>query len=530
MKTACLTGIIILFWGVALLSAFLVEASAQDPGSRLFRNKFTPGFPGKENRHSKRMFDVNHKVFAALHQGQLKEITLPINGQEIVFYRHFFQRKGQIATWTGKDAPGQATVLLTIANNHCWGRITLEDQSLLLKPTGWAWQMSLEREDAQFQVPFLQDHIAAPSSDPPAAFALPEYGDDGLRIDVMVLYTSGMGNAYPGSQIDTRIQYLIDQANLAFQNSNIPTRFNLVFTQEVNYPDDSPGNLFEALDDLAENRGVFSDVELLRTLYGADQVTLLRQLVDEGCGLAYLLPEANPRYAYAVVHDGRKTNGSGSYCSDLTLAHEIGHNLGCAHDRANASSPGRYYNSYGYQQPAGAFRTVMAYNCTGGCPEIAYFSDPGIWFNGFLTGVAFPLPASANNAETIRNTGREMANYKTAMPPSITVSIPNGSESWHSGRRYEIKWSSSATISGDISIELYQNGQPKSVIRHRAPDSGAFDWLIPESLAGGSTYQIRISSVSSPEIFDISDYFFRISRTPSNVIYPAPYMLLLDDD
>ena len=74
-------------------------------------------------------------------------------------------------------------------------------------------------------------------------------------------------------------------------NSNINTRFNLVHSEEVNYPDDSLNGMDEALYDLTDNTGVFDNVEDLRTEYGADQVTLLRRFVDEGCGLAWL-----PRY------------------------------------------------------------------------------------------------------------------------------------------------------------------------------------------------------------------------------------------
>ena len=158
----------------------------------------------------------------------------------------------------------------------------------------------------------------------------------------MVLYTNGMADAHPGSQIETRIQHLIDLANDALSNSNINTQFNLVHSEEVVYPDDSPNGMNEALYDLTDNTGVFDNVENLRTEHGADQVTLLRQYVDEGCGLAWLLKYDNAGLAYAVVHDGSKTDGSGWYCSDLAYVHEIGHNLGCAHDRANASSSGRF--------------------------------------------------------------------------------------------------------------------------------------------------------------------------------------------
>ncbi len=102
----------------------------------------------------------------------------------------------------------------------------------------------------------------------------------------MVLYTNGMAAANPGDQINTRIQYLLDQGNTSFSNSNISTQFNLVHSAVVSYTDDSAGGMEEALDDLTDNLGVFAGLEDLRTTHGADQVVLLRQYVDEGCGLA----------------------------------------------------------------------------------------------------------------------------------------------------------------------------------------------------------------------------------------------------
>ena len=77
-------------------------------------------------------------------------------------------------------------------------------------------------------------------------------------------------------------------------------------------------------------------------------------------------------YAYSVVDQ----SCAASY---LSLAHEMGHNMGLNHDPANSSGTPSYTYAYGYQQPSGLFRTVMAYPCpSGSCPRLMYFSNPDV--------------------------------------------------------------------------------------------------------------------------------------------------------
>ena len=299
-----------------------------------------------------------------------------------------------------------------------------------------------------------------------------------------------------------------------------------MYSFEVNYVDDSPGDMNEALEDLQSNSGVFANVEMLRTTYGADQVTLLRRLVDEGCGLGYLLTSDNSRYACTVTHDGMTATG---YCSDLSYVHEIGHNLGCHHDRANATGSGRFPYSYGYQDLDGEFSTVMAYTngCPGPgtCPRVQYFSNPNVTYNGKPTGVADPDPNSADNARTTNQTRVGMAGYRITMQPSINIASPNGSESWQRGRNYRIEWTS-YNVSGNVIIELYRGGSLDSTVSSNAPDTGNFSWNIPSSQPFGSNYLIRISGASDPVIFDESDSNFSIIEK----IKAIPCIPLLLDD
>ena len=477
------------------------------------------------------LLDVDGEVLTSLYLNQLDEVIIPVLDEDVIFKNISHRVRKNTATWIGKNVARRARILLTLGKNHFFGRVVVDDKIILFEPTKIASRAISYKVDESYEIPLIDDEVIPPEESK-SSEGLPyliESADDGSRIDVMVIYTDGMANAYPGSQIDTRIQYLIDLANLSYSNSNINTELNLVYSFEVNYVDDSPGDMNEALVDLQSNDGVFANVEMLRTTYGADQVTLLRRFVDEGCGLGYLLTSENARLAYVIAHDGDKTDGSGYFCSELTYAHEIGHNFGCAHDRANAINSGRFPYSYGYQDPDGEFSTIMAYTngCPGPgtCPRVQYFSNPNVTYNGKPTGVTDPDPNSADNAKTINQTRLEMAGYRTAVQPNVIILSPNGSESWQRGRNYRIEWTS-YNISGDVIIELYRGDSLDSTVSPNASNTASFSWNIPSSQPLGSNYRIRIRASSDPGIFDESDSDFRIIEIMKSMLWIP---LLLDD-
>ena len=114
---------------------------------------------------------------------------------------------------------------------------------------------------------------------------------------------------------------------------------------------------------------------------------------------------------------------------NLSYAHELGHNMGLQHDPNNASSSPAYPYAYGYQHPAGAFRTVMAYPCpTGACPRLMYFANPSVSYSGMPTGTA-----SQNTALALNNTASTVANFRQAVTGSCSYSLSSTSSSVGSG-------------------------------------------------------------------------------------------------
>src|SRR4030095_17019931 len=101
-------------------------------------------------------------------------------------------------------------------------------------------------------------------------------------------------------------------------------------------------------------------------------VCLLTETTTSGvAGLGYLMSSASTNfssYSFSVV---RRSFAVGNY----TFAHELGHNMGCAHDRQNSSGHGAFAYSYGYRFTGNdntLYRTVMSY-----APgtRIPYFSN-----------------------------------------------------------------------------------------------------------------------------------------------------------
>ncbi|AZR22406.1 reprolysin-like metallopeptidase [Xanthomonas vasicola] len=206
-------------------------------------------------------------------------------------------------------------------------------------------------------------------------------------VDVLVGYTPGLVRELGSvDAVNTRINYLVAVTNRAYMDSQVNGRLRLIGTQQVNYTDSTTD--VAALQDLTEASGSSSLAALhsTRDTQGADLVTLLRPYsANQGaCGMAWLNGGGLQSYnsnmqgsGYSAVSDGTDEE-AGNYCEDITFAHEIGHNLGLAHDKAD-SGPGAFTYAYGWRQTLdeGSFNTIMAY-AADDQERVPYFANPHI--------------------------------------------------------------------------------------------------------------------------------------------------------
>ncbi len=262
-------------------------------------------------------------------------------------------------------------------------------------------------EGRPLQPPVGQGTLIEPS--PPSGSA----SDSGDIITVMVVYTTSAKNKANGkAAMESIINSSVATMNTTFANSGIIPRMRLVHTVEVAYnrgENDAIAGFHTALNDLTHKTdGYMDNIHALRDKYHADMVQLLFDNDSLG-GLAWKMTRVSnlfESYAFSVVHYG--------FADGWAFDHELGHNMGMTHDRANSSSPGSYSYSYGYQNPSKDWHTVMAYTCLGWCPRIDYWSNPDVSYSGAATGVSVGLVNEADARTTINNNAYTIANWRVS--------------------------------------------------------------------------------------------------------------------
>jgi hypothetical protein len=395
--------------------------------------------PAKARAEGKTRGRIDRKMMRDLAPGRHFGFTPPGAAQRQFVVERTVDHANGDRTVVGRliGGEGEHRAIVTTGAGGTVGRMDAPEGRFLLHGSGDALEVTDRKASGRRVAPVLRDDdrrpprsarlqaeseagsgsSSAPAS-PPAAYAIPAGNS---VIDLLVLTSPKMATRYPGALLQTRINNLIEIANQAYINSRIAITLRVVRQQQVAYGDAQ--NLYLALDDLTDGSGALAAVPALRTQYGADLVTLLRPYdgaVDSGCGVAWVIDHAdspanfNRTLGMSVVSDGDDLRpGSPYYCADTALAHEIGHNLGSAHDRAHSSAAGTYSYSYGHGFD-NVFGTIMSYID----PGVELYSNPRInACAGRPCGVAIGSPGEADNATSMNNTRAATAGFTAAVLP-----------------------------------------------------------------------------------------------------------------
>ena len=140
------------------------------------------------------------------------------------------------------------------------------------------------------------------------------------------------------------------------------------------------------------------------------------------------------------------------------------------------------------------------------------------------TGSDYQVSVQSTSQSAIKDTSN---GYFTITPagtssspgtaPSITVTTPNGGESWKRGTSHTVAWSYTGSPGSDVEIVLLKAGTEVGTIAHSistgSGGKGSYTWPItsaPTALTG-SDFKVSVQSLSQPAVKDASNNYFTIT-------------------
>lgn len=94
----------------------------------------------------------------------------------------------------------------------------------------------------------------------------------------------------------------------------------------------------------------------------------------------------------------------------------------------------------------------------------------------------------------------------------ITVTKPRDRDKWKRGRDVRIRWESVGYTGSTIRIELRRGGIEVLTIVEKTPNSGEFEWTVPDNIPAKKGYSVRVVNINDATFKDDSQGTFKIVK------------------
>ncbi len=447
-------------------------------------------------------------------------LTLNIPGTEDyeikVEHRELLETGRVVCRGRLEGYPGSYATL-AVSGDAAAGSVFMPGRGMLqIQYAGDGWQRIMEVDGVKiahcgvesgtpsFAPEFFPQHVSFQAAGSPGS-------PTNAIIDLLVVYTPAARDGAGGTDgMNALIDAAVAEANLAFENSQVNAQLRLAHRAEVNYTE--TGDISEDLDRLEDDdeNGPLGGVRRLRGLYRADLVCLITETTGGPYGLANQMHEVELEFgekAFSVV----QRQFAISY---QALAHEIGHNMGCQHDRLTSPTGGAFEFSHAHRFEVDGvlYHTVMAYQP--GLP-IPYFSNPEVLFLGVPTGLPESSTNSANNAKTLNLSADTVAQFDSlmpaGMPPQVVWIAPTNGAAFIVPAVLELAAEATDSDGQIVSVEFYVNGA-RIGVRRQPP----FTMLWTNTIPG--TFSFRA------EARDDAGWEVNSPKSTVRLVYPPPFI------
>jgi hypothetical protein len=136
------------------------------------------------------------------------------------------------------------------------------------------------------------------------------------------------------------------------------------------------------------------------------------------------------------------------------------------------------------------------------------------------TNCTIPAGSTAGTNYTIRVTDDSTGMYSESAQftiENVTVTSPDGAETWGIGTTQTVTWTSSRT--GDVKIVLRKGTSDEATLADNMADTGSFSWTIGTGLSAGTNYRIRVTDKDTSDV-DTSDGDFTLEEITVSVTFP----------